>query len=77
MTCASYSYAWYCHVDDDMYVNVPRLSQFLQQYDPNKPYYFGKWPRMQRGGEANVKVCKCTCSFLYGGLIAWIHFCIA
>ena len=39
-----------------MYINVPQLSLFLQQYDPHKSYYFGRWPGMQRGGEANVKV---------------------
>ena len=38
-----------------MYVNVPQLSQFLQQYDPHKPYYLGRWPRMQRGGEASIE----------------------
>ncbi|XP_065903066.1 beta-1,3-N-acetylglucosaminyltransferase manic fringe-like [Dysidea avara] len=37
-------YQWYCHVDDDEYVNVPQLSHVLQQYDPSKPYYIGKFP---------------------------------
>ena len=36
------SYQWYCHSDDDVYVNVPLLSQLLQQYDAHKPYYFGR-----------------------------------
>ncbi|XP_065900824.1 beta-1,3-N-acetylglucosaminyltransferase manic fringe-like isoform X1 [Dysidea avara] len=35
------SFQWYCHFDDDMYVNVPELSNLLQQYDPGKPYYIG------------------------------------
>jgi len=37
-------YQWYCHFDDDIYVNVPQLSSVLQQYDPSKPYYIGKYP---------------------------------
>ena len=36
-------YQWFCHSDDDVYVNVPKLSRLLQQYDPHKPYYIGKW----------------------------------
>ncbi|XP_065907341.1 beta-1,3-N-acetylglucosaminyltransferase lunatic fringe-like isoform X2 [Dysidea avara] len=37
-------YQWYCHFDDDVYVNVPQLSHVLQQYDPHKPFYIGKYP---------------------------------
>ena len=37
-------YQWFCHSDDDVYVNVPKLSHLLQQYDPHKPHYIGKWP---------------------------------
>ncbi|XP_065905031.1 beta-1,3-N-acetylglucosaminyltransferase radical fringe-like [Dysidea avara] len=36
-------YKWFCHFDDDIYVNMPRLNQLLRQYDPDQPYYFGKW----------------------------------
>ena len=39
-----FSYQWYCHIDDDIYVNIPQLSQLLQQYNPEKPYYIGNWP---------------------------------
>ena len=38
-------YQWFCHADDDVYVDVPKLSHLLQQYDPHKPYYVGKWPQ--------------------------------
>ena len=38
-------YQWYCHADDDMYVNIPQLSHLLQQYDSHKPYYIGKWAK--------------------------------
>ena len=40
------SYQWYCHTDDDMYINVPKLSHLLQQYDPHKPYHVGKWAQI-------------------------------
>ncbi|XP_065900892.1 beta-1,3-N-acetylglucosaminyltransferase manic fringe-like [Dysidea avara] len=35
------SFQWFCHFDDDMYVNVPELSSFLRQHDPAVPYYVG------------------------------------
>ncbi|XP_065898656.1 beta-1,3-N-acetylglucosaminyltransferase lunatic fringe-like [Dysidea avara] len=47
------SYQWFCHFDDDVYVNVPQLSKLLQQYDPHQPYYLGKWPGKKRN-ETNV-----------------------
>ncbi|XP_065919474.1 beta-1,3-N-acetylglucosaminyltransferase radical fringe-like [Dysidea avara] len=36
---------WYCHFDDDIYVNVKELSNLLSKYDPSKPYYIGRYPR--------------------------------
>lgn len=33
---------WWCHFDDDNYVNVPRLLQLLQRYNPLEDYYLGK-----------------------------------
>ena len=39
-----FRYQWFCHFDDDMYVNVPALGRLLRQYDPHKPYYIGRWP---------------------------------
>ncbi|XP_065890669.1 beta-1,3-N-acetylglucosaminyltransferase lunatic fringe-like [Dysidea avara] len=38
-------YQWYCHFDDDMYVNIPALGKLLEQYDPHQPYYIGRWPK--------------------------------
>ena len=38
-------YQWFCHVDDDVYINIPELSHLLQQYDPHQPYYIGRWMR--------------------------------
>ena len=33
---------WFCHVDDDNYLNVPRLVDLLSSYSPNDDWYLGK-----------------------------------
>ncbi|GAB6029227.1 hypothetical protein CHUAL_004995 [Chamberlinius hualienensis] len=33
---------WFCHFDDDNYVNVPRLVQLLQGFNPQEDWYLGK-----------------------------------
>ncbi|KFM56565.1 Fringe glycosyltransferase, partial [Stegodyphus mimosarum] len=33
---------WFCHFDDDNYVNVPRLLKLLQAYNPQEDWYLGK-----------------------------------
>lgn len=33
---------WFCHFDDDNYVNVPRLVSLLNEYSPAKEWYLGK-----------------------------------
>ncbi|XP_060529244.1 fringe glycosyltransferase [Cylas formicarius] len=33
---------WFCHFDDDNYVNVPRLVRFLGDYNPREDWYLGK-----------------------------------
>ena len=33
---------WFCHFDDDNYVNIPRLGQVLELYDSGKDWYLGK-----------------------------------
>lgn len=38
-----YEYDWYLKIDDDTYVIVENVKRFLRYYDPNKPYYFGKY----------------------------------
>lgn len=35
-------YRWFCHVDDDNYVNVPSLVQLLQQYNHVEDWYIGR-----------------------------------
>ena len=32
---------WYCHVDDDMYVNVPTLIRKLHSYNSSEKRYLG------------------------------------
>ena len=56
ISSTSFSYQWFCHIDDDVYVNVPQLSHQLQQFDPHKPYYIGKWPGMARKNQSFVNV---------------------
>ena len=56
--CVFHSYQWFCHFDDDIYVNILQLSQLLKQYDSRKPYYIGKWPVKRRRGELSVPVSE-------------------
>ncbi|XP_064637873.1 fringe glycosyltransferase-like [Lineus longissimus] len=45
---------WFCHVDDDTYLNVPRLVQVLQDYNHTKAWYIGK-PSLAHPIEMNDK----------------------
>ncbi|XP_037818061.1 fringe glycosyltransferase isoform X1 [Lucilia sericata] len=33
---------WFCHFDDDNYVNIPRLVKLLDEYSPSVDWYLGK-----------------------------------
>jgi len=33
---------WWCHFDDDNFVNVVSLSKLIERYDSSKPWYLGK-----------------------------------
>lgn len=35
-------YRWFCHFDDDNYVNIPRLVRLLDDYSPTVDWYLGK-----------------------------------
>ena len=35
-------FRWFCHVDDDTYVNVLALERLLQKYDYKEDWYLGK-----------------------------------
>ena len=36
------SRSWFCHLDDDNYLNVPALVKMLSSYSPKKEWYLGK-----------------------------------
>ncbi|XP_074553364.1 beta-1,3-N-acetylglucosaminyltransferase lunatic fringe [Halichoeres trimaculatus] len=46
---------WFCHVDDDNYVNVPSLVKFLSQYPHTQDMYLGK-PSLDRPIEATERL---------------------
>jgi len=33
---------WFCHFDDDNYVNIPKLLSTLGKYSPQEDWYLGK-----------------------------------
>lgn len=35
-------FRWFCHFDDDNYVNVPALLDLLSKYDHKEDWYLGK-----------------------------------
>lgn len=46
---------WFCHVDDDNYVNVRTLVKFLSQYPHTQDMYLGK-PSLDRPIEATERL---------------------
>lgn len=59
---------WFCHFDDDNYVNVPRLVKFLGDYNPREDWYLGK-PSIQAPLEivSKDKISKVRFWFATGG----------
>ena len=43
-SCFNFVFRWYCHFDDDEYLNIRALSSLLQQYNSSEKFFFGKWP---------------------------------
>lgn len=40
-----YHHRWFCHFDDDVYVNIRELVALLRNYAPSiEPVYLGRWP---------------------------------
>ena len=35
-------FRWFCHFDDDQYVNVPVLVRKLAEFPADRPWYLGK-----------------------------------
>ena len=62
-TCmiSNFRVKWYCHFDDDVYVNVKELSKLLSQYNSSKPYYIGRNPRGPNGVKVRSYVCHENC----------------
>lgn len=48
-------FRWFCHVDDDNYVNVRSLVKFLSQYPHTQDMYIGK-PSLDRPIEATERL---------------------
>lgn len=63
---------WFCHVDDDVYVNVEQFKRLLLHYDPVKPYYVGRHWRAALG--RTVRSC-CTCVHIYLHVRIHTHTC--
>ena len=42
--------SWYCHVDDDMYLNAATLGRLLSKYgDPSTEHvYLGQWEVLEK-----------------------------
>ena len=41
-------YNWYCHFDDDIYVNTAALVHLTQRYNSNNDQYLGNWKRLSK-----------------------------
>lgn len=50
-----YTFRWFCHVDDDNYVNVRTLVKHLSQYPHTQDMYIGK-PSLDRPIEATERL---------------------
>ncbi|XP_063377907.1 fringe glycosyltransferase isoform X1 [Cydia fagiglandana] len=66
---------WFCHFDDDNYVNVPRLVEVLQRYDYKKEWYLGRtsvyrpvliYHKSKRSKKTKVEYSKLKYSFWFG-----------
>lgn len=54
---------WYCHFDDDMYVNIPELVKALREaMDKSEDggVYLGRWPKEVINYFVNGKLVSCV-----------------
>lgn len=65
---------WFCHFDDDNYVNVPLLLDFLRKYDYRKDQYLGR-PSVSKG--VNIHLAKSTESVHFYFATFGAGFCIS
>ncbi|GMT14246.1 hypothetical protein PFISCL1PPCAC_5543, partial [Pristionchus fissidentatus] len=54
---------WSCHFDDDNYVNIPNLINFLSDFNPDIPHYIG---RISVGRRIKVIYRNQTIGFTFG-----------
>lgn len=57
---------WFCHVDDDNYVNVPALDELLKMYNPIGDWYLGR-TSTPKPLQIRTKFQKTTFWFATGG----------
>ena len=43
------TYKWFCHFDDDIYVNAVALQKLLSSYNNSGYWYLGRWPSTHYG----------------------------
>ena len=60
-------YRWFCHFDDDVYVNVRELVSVLDRHSPSsEPVYLGRWPLSRE----KMEVCIL---YIHGVIILLYH----
>ena len=52
---------WWCHFDDDVYVNINALMSYLSQFDPDEEYIFAGQVTRKNKISVGTKVVR----FLY------------
>ena len=73
---------WFCHFDDDIYVNTPALSKLLKQYNSQDSIYLGRFSSSRKTRipvssewlpqDGNVMVYACfLCLVLLEILFLW------
>lgn len=53
---------WFCHMDDDVYLNVPKLVEMLKKYNYKEDWYLGK-PSLKHPLEVVDRDNPGVCSF--------------
>jgi hypothetical protein len=63
-------YDWFLRADDDSYVNMDNMREYLAAFDPSKDYYMGRLffmgGRDEKVGWVCVCVCVCLCALERG-----------
>lgn len=77
-----FCFRWFCHFDDDNYVNVPRLLKLLDNYNPREDWYLGRpsipapLEIMRQDTESSKRPVSCTFEFTKNkNIIIILYFC--